>query len=74
MNDRGTAAFADTIAEKASTDKVDYDERGIETVGPAIRATERALYDFDHPLEPNSSKSIEVQQGQYHFLIKKEKD
>ncbi len=34
------------------------------TVQSAIRATEQALYDLDHPLSPNSVKSIEVQRQQ----------
>ena len=31
------------------------------TVQSAIMATEQALYDLDHPLSPNSVKSIEIQ-------------
>lgn len=34
------------------------------TVQSAIRATEQALYDLDHPLSPDSIKSIEVQRQQ----------
>ena len=34
------------------------------TVQSAIRATEQALYDLDHPLSPDSVKSIEVQRQQ----------
>ena len=33
------------------------------TVQSAIRAAEQALYDFDHPLEPNKVRSIEEQQA-----------
>lgn len=33
------------------------------TVQSAIRATEQALYDFDHPLEPNKVRSVEEQQA-----------
>ena len=33
------------------------------TVQSAIRATEQALYDFDHPLEPDKVRSIEEQQA-----------
>lgn len=33
-------------------------------VQSAIRATERALYDLDHPLSPKNLKSIEVQRQQ----------
>ncbi|MDE5910106.1 MAG: hypothetical protein K2H52_15390 [Lachnospiraceae bacterium] len=32
-----------------------------DTVQSAIRATQQALYDLDHPLSPESLKSIEVQ-------------
>ncbi len=32
------------------------------TVQSAIRAAEQALYDFDHPLEPDKVRSIEEQQ------------
>ena len=32
------------------------------TVQSAIRAAEQALYDFDHPLEPNKVRSVEEQQ------------
>ncbi len=34
------------------------------TVQSAIRATKQALYDFDHPLSPDSVKSIKVQRQQ----------
>ncbi len=34
------------------------------TVQSAIRATEQALYDLDHPLSPDSIKSIEIQRQQ----------
>lgn len=34
------------------------------TVQSAIRATKQALYDLDHPLSPDSVKSIEVQRQQ----------
>ncbi|MCI9296980.1 MAG: hypothetical protein HFI10_06000 [Lachnospiraceae bacterium] len=34
------------------------------TVQSAIKATEQALYDLDHPLSPDSVKSIEVQRQQ----------
>ena len=34
------------------------------TVQSAIRATEQALYDLDHPLVPEGLKSIEVQRQQ----------
>ena len=34
------------------------------TVQSAIRATEQALYDFDHPLEPNKVRSVKEQQAQ----------
>lgn len=34
------------------------------TVQSAIRTTEQALYDLDHPLEPNKVRSIEVQRQQ----------
>lgn len=34
------------------------------TVQSAIRATKPALYDLDHPLSPDSVKSIEVQRHQ----------
>lgn len=34
------------------------------TVQSAIRATEQALYDLDHPFSPDSVKSIEVQRQQ----------
>jgi len=34
------------------------------TVQSAIRATEQTLYDLDHPLSPDSVKSIEVQRQQ----------
>ena len=34
-----------------------------ESVESAIRATQKALYDFDHPLEPNRVISIEEQQA-----------
>ncbi len=34
------------------------------TVQSAIKATEQALYDLDHPLEPNKVRSIEVQRQQ----------
>ncbi len=52
--------------------RVDYWMNGIgetndilgSTVQSAIRATEQALYDLDHPLSPNSVKSIEVQRQQ----------
>ncbi len=33
------------------------------TVQSAIRATEQALYDFDHPLELDKVRSIEEQQA-----------
>ena len=33
------------------------------TVQSAIRAAEQALYDFDHPLEPNKVRSVEEQQA-----------
>ena len=33
------------------------------TVQSAIRAAERALFDFDHPLEPNKVRSVEEQQA-----------
>ncbi len=49
------------------------------TVQSAIRATEQALYDLDHPLSPDSVKSIEVQRQQVKerafyqlFLVKLE--
>ncbi len=34
-----------------------------DSVESAIRATQKALYDFDHPLEPNKVRSIEEQQA-----------
>lgn len=33
------------------------------SVESAIQATKQALYNLDHPLEPNTKKSIEVQQA-----------
>ena len=33
------------------------------SVQSAIRATQKALYDFDHPLEPNKARSVEEQQA-----------
>ena len=33
------------------------------SVESAMRATQKALYDFDHPLEPNRVISIEEQQA-----------
>ena len=118
-----TASFADTIAEKAETAKIDWEELAFEHAGPnapqsvkdawmeaaketganglgytsngiivtemhvqeflkwywggkkaefpdvlgssvesAIQATQQALYNFDHPLEPNKVMSIEERQ------------
>lgn len=34
-----------------------------DSVESAIRATQKALYDFDHPLEPNKVRNIEEQQA-----------